>query len=589
MNHKMLFRIRSLTTIAACVLLAFFCQPGWAQVDVSTLEVAGYWENADALVKQCDQNWAKIEPVLEEYAEAIEKKDQDAIDVKTIGKTYSTAQAIALDGQVLTEMGESAGIDFAFRGNYASKLIEQARDLTRGTAAATKIMGQAVNYKQKTDSKRAKTVQNLDDLIAKSKLEEAAAELREMQDDVNTFILWLSPKDAQAVAQQYAQPSRLINSAIQRSRTEKTVALVSQEIKRQQLDLDALVEAANQAAVEVTTKGTATIGGKQVSGPEVFRQLCQQWELAHGKMLNCMGMAYATGQKLDFPIKDLFGANSQAADWTHAGYDLHKHMQTALVKLIEGSSAHASAAELPQLYAQYVQSIGYLSNRLSDDKAFVTACETALQKLAKQDSAFENRVANYRKATDDILHWRSKIAESAQQSLINDYRPTKTIIGDQKCIPKLTTGLQEAVLSLAEHVGKKTSLQNIYGLADAGSFSGNNDRVFMTTNANLAQQAELEALASDLLITQGQMPLTVKAAGAFNSAQNNDFASLGGAIQSFQVVPMSAGLGKLSPAMATYFPIGELPPDQADLKDMLLRVVIEPEWIQHKYFFVRLK
>lgn len=52
---------------------------------------------------------------------------------------------------------------------------------------------------------------------------------------------------------------------------------------------------------------------------------------------------------------------------------------------------------------------------------------------------------------------------------------------------------------------------------------------------------------------------------------------------------MSTRLVKLPLSMITLLPDGQPLEQPANLHDMLIRLKIEPEWIQHQYYFVKLK
>lgn len=581
--------VNMLLTILLLVLLPGSHSRLDAQTVDQTLDSNQFLPEAEDLIAVCKSNWSDVAPLVAKIQIALDANDKESIKLKTLNRAYVKTRALRRDGPILVEMGEPAGVDFGFRGGQASILIEFAAKQLKGTTAGRKLLLQTSGKQSKSRSKRMKKVGELNKLIDQGKIEKAEKGLRSLQDEINNFILWVPPKDAQAIFKQLSAVSNKISSEASARRIAATTRAVDDAIRKQQINLEELTIAAANVAEKLITQNSVTFDGETRSGEEVFSLLCEKWQEAHTKLLNSIGREYAIqGGKIGFPHTEILGNGWPTETWVGADNVLAKRMKATLVAIIEADATHPAGSKLPTKYAQYVNAIGAMAGKMTDD-SFVAECETALEKLAKQDSVFESRIADYRKATERVLHWRHQVAVSMAKEAAQSCVPTRQLIGDQKCLPKLTAGLNEVLPELSAHTGKKTSFNNVFGLTESASFSTCNDRIWASLNRSLLQQAEIDSLLHDLHVSPTSPPLTVNAAVAVSSAQNNQYESVGGEILSFHVEAFSTRLAKLKPQMGALFRIGDLPPDKAGLSDMLIRVAIEPEWVQHKYFFKRLK
>ena len=576
-----------------CILVVVVCftanvtgqTPG--QSLTPSLDANGYWPTSKEVISQCHKNWEDIKPLLIEVDEALAAKNVDSIKVNMIGKAYAKAQNLVRNGKILIESGEPAGVDYSFRGKNGTNSFELVAKQLKSTPAGKKIVGQATKYKTKTDSKRAKLLKKIGDYVNKSDFEKAEKELRGLLSEADTLILWLSPRDGKQLVSQYSAAARLVSSGVKKMRSEQTNNLILERIKNTKLSYASLVESAGTAAGDIKAKGTTTLGGKPVDGPTAFAMIGEQWQSTHVGLLNCLAHQWSSGSKLAIPYEELFGSSVKAKSWIDASRELDSKMQDALEAIIAADVAHATAENLPQKYAQYANSIGVLSERVNG-KEFLSKFEKALGELAKKDTAFASRVSNYQKATNDMLMWRKRVAKSRAENQ-ETYLDPLFLTADQKCVPQLKAGLHESLPMIRSHVGKSVQVKNVNAINEKALYSAYDQRLWATIKAELYQQAAVDSLIGDLFIGGNQPPLSIAAANALVTAQNNVFESVGGAIENVHAEAMTTRFGKLTTQMGAFYPLGELPVDKAKLSDTLIRIDLKPEWVQHKYFFVNLQ
>ena len=96
------------------------------------------------------------------------------------------------------------------------------------------------------------------------------------------------------------------------------------------------------------------------------------------------------------------------------------------------------------------------------------------------------------------------------------------------------------------------------------------------------------ALERDLLVDQLHPPLTLDAAIAVALSSVGDFESIGGSITEITLEGAAARFAKLPVVAGCLIPIGEIQPAAGEpLAALVLRLDLEPKWVQHRYFFER--
>ena len=88
-----------------------------------------------------------------------------------------------------------------------------------------------------------------------------------------------------------------------------------------------------------------------------------------------------------------------------------QNMAAALASLIDADAEQVSKAQVRELYAAYLSVVAQLA-ALSPKDALTSAALPALERLAQRSTPLVGEIKAYRAATDDLLRWRRRTAES---------------------------------------------------------------------------------------------------------------------------------------------------------------------------------
>jgi hypothetical protein len=116
--------------------------------------------------------------------------------------------------------------------------------------------------------------------------------------------------------------------------------------------------------------------------------------------------------------------------------------------------------------------------------------------------------------------------------------------------------------------------------------SGFAENIYGKIPATAMRLKSTESLERDLLVDQQHPPLTLNAAIAVALINVGDFESVGGIVNEVTLEGAVARFAKLPVAAGCLIPLGEIQPAGVDpLSTLVLRLDIEPKWVQNKYFF----
>jgi len=141
-------------------------------------------------------------------------------------------------------------------------------------------------------------------------------------------------------------------------------------------------------------------------------------------------------------------------------------------------------------------------------------------------------------------------------------------------------------------VGKTVTAQRFHGLPTSKKIDISHyaNRSVFQVNVDDRLDAELEVLRAELLVTDASLPLTLAAAAAVTTAERGDLVAVGG---SYEQVVLDGLVSRFSQLRTSAWPMAfsEKAWDDAatvdePLKQVLMRFVLKPAWLQHEYMFV---
>jgi hypothetical protein len=100
----------------------------------------------------------------------------------------------------------------------------------------------------------------------------------------------------------------------------------------------------------------------------------------------------------------------------------------------------------------------------------------------------------------------------------------------------------------------------------------------------------IQSLKADLLVSDETAPLSLAAAAAIRSAEQGDYAAVGGVIKGVHLEGLIPRLAVLSEGALPFVALGPLPDEPREdrlLNHVLMRFDILPDWVHHRYFFLQ--
>jgi hypothetical protein len=283
-------------------------------------------------------------------------------------------------------------------------------------------------------------------------------------------------------------------------------------------------------------------------------------------------------------------------------------MVAALVSLIEADAEQAAEGEVRERYAAYLPVVALLA-AVSEDNALTAAALPALERLAQRSADLVGQIESYRAATDDLLRWRRRTAASYAKvhapkfpALSDKLAEAVGTDNNLRTMFPETTGRSSAcglvqpapvvmeALS-AKLVGQTVATPPLVGTATSQRMvaSACRSRDFVQLAVKDALQSELALLRAELLLGDSAEPLTLAAAAAVATAQRGDLVAAGGRIDSMTMEALLRRFAELSPLAWPVAANGSPPVEPVGsnpLRQVMFRCGIEPDWLQHEYFFV---
>jgi hypothetical protein len=407
-------------------------------------------------------------------------------------------------------------------------------------------------------------------LIEAKKYEEAEAKLLPMFDDMAVGGVWfdfhdntspLFPMDKLVV-----DLTNLL-SPIRRQQGKATIeAARGEELPSYVVTVDAICAARDAFAAG---KARHTLEGQALDGPALAAHIVNDWQDLYVQTVHRRAM--------DCALAELKESNDDVSSAQPFGRFL-KDCVAALGEMIEADLARASADEVPDLYAAYVEALAPGVSQWADP-AHAQTLQAALQKSLEKSPQWAADVSAYGRGTSELLRWRGRFAAAQAKA-----QPTPPAV-------RLERSFTAQVPDLVNTTVKKLSDKPIITLPMAGTgrkgvatTPANQIDTYRVRVAPEALQGAQESLRTALLCGDSQRPLTLEAAAAVIASERGDLAAAGGNVTKLQLDAYIPHFFHLSPKMPLN--IDRLPP--ALEGRMRWRLEVEPLWVQQPHAFVLL-
>jgi hypothetical protein len=230
-----------------------------------------------------------------------------------------------------------------------------------------------------------------------------------------------------------------------------------------------------------------------------------------------------------------------------------------------------------------------------------------LQELAAKSATFAAEVNAYRRATGELLRWRARVAAAEAKAMRSEYPASDEVVQAAAMTPQDGPGLitdqspalgearlrspapAAMALLLEKLLARKLTVSKIAALDSAPLCVAVYRNRHYATLPRASTEEAIRRLKADLHVADQLPPLSLAAAAAIASAERGDFAATGGTVEDVFLEGLVPRFATLVPATASLVPLGRLPdespPDGRRIDHVLLRLVLRPAWVQHRYFF----
>ncbi|HND56551.1 MAG TPA: hypothetical protein PLV92_29235, partial [Pirellulaceae bacterium] len=293
---------------------------------------------------------------------AKEKNGQiNKLDAKAIGESHAALHQMRRAAMQLQTLGEPAGVDFQFRHDamigHVIRVAQAYSGTTEGGIFITKIR----QFIARTAPERGNALKRLGELVRQEKWTEAETLLYQTLDKLATMTVFLSPDEQRPIYDPFAEPRQIIETAMRQIRAAKADEILRGRLESQLPKPAALIAQVNAAAQQLATSPTVTIDGQAFTGPQALGQFLERWQALHAQVHRYYGTLLALQSLHSSAYAGMVRVGPQGADRvedptiTQYRDSFTSTMCGSLAQLITADAARVMEADVPALYAAYLQ------------------------------------------------------------------------------------------------------------------------------------------------------------------------------------------------------------------------------------------
>ncbi len=581
---------RTLCSFIACLWIATSTVSplAWAQSGPPTPETPfGHLGNAAVVPKSAGMYnaVAKVEESLQELTKKLSKDSTPS--EKDLQKMYLQVGQLNRWLTYLDHYREPAVVDWRFRAAFYHRALLDVRSRYYATPQAGKDRERAIKTLANGQAARGKAYMKTLQLLQNGEVKQAENSIEKIQSEILSISGVLHDTDKEPF---YTPMNKVVSEvAGPMSNFRNREAKEAEEEERNKLD-----QLINQLE-ESLTNG---------SGVEGLQTILKQWQSMHRQRLRVY--AFASTSASHGGEGDL--ATGPAAP-TNLPDDLTAKIKSGIVDYVKREAGNVNRDSLKRESA--LQSLQAIQNVLAeltlraDDAAWADALQKSLNELAKSYQ-LNSDVYNYQQATNDLLRWRRRTAEewaaAQNEPLVHSIATAELTTKDnfvgmyeqnrQATLPVIMKALPDLVPLVVEKlVGKRVKSSRVMpldGAEKAQWYTQADEGFYFVFSSNPVSKVVLPILRKDLLVEANQAPLSLAAAAALLSAEVGASEQAGGKLTSFTLEGYVTRMTNIPEGQGSLVPLGSLGPEpRGDAKRyLMLQCLLEPTWIQHKYYFV---
>lgn len=567
-------------------------------------------EASKALFELADKEYRLLVDEISQAEQQMRERGAKSLSVKKLSNLAPNMLELVWAGTHLATLGESAG------GDYVTRQFELRQRLNIVLGEVRKIP---------KNSEAFRTTRPMTDVARKNQgklktaikmanagnIEKSERAYQEILHNLQTVGMWWFDRgqERSQAFRVYYKFGEQITKAMAEELSKRNTANANAAFKNRRPDFNSVTKQLSDAAAALRSGQQADLDGQAVSGPALVAGLVNKWRQMQLDAFYCQGIELS---------KNNSGTAEEPAYIALA--DEQAVFQQSFGKGIADviiSTAEASTPEsVPDLYNQYLGAVTSVLP-LCRNKSFQNSVEMGLDQLLAKSPDYQQRVVGYREATDDVLRWRKRVAsryadsrEESYEILQNMFVSSqgsgvdlrKLLLRKEKREAAYLTGtapqaLEPLVDSMLDRKARFTDIVGPRGDLGYCTSSVTTD-TYARFLLNFDFGTEIESLAASLAVSDAHPPLSLNVASALVSAMSGDFEQAGGNVLEIGLegaIPRLTLLSENDWGMIGLDTTNELQQHLTDrrlairLDRVFVRCMVEPDWVQSKYFFVELK
>lgn len=552
-------------------------------------------EEAQAIVLLAEKSLAEVYKLLDPIEP---RRLQDKLvpaDARVVGPAAVLLTELEWHAKRLIRRQEAAGYDLELRRGELSARLGDAVIKFRALPKFSQTTMEAQIHV--AIAAGVKQVPRLSQLVQGGKLIEAEGGLYKIQAEINRSGIWLAGVDLTDSMRPIIELSAAIAGPVEMLEQQQAVAEARARLMELRPNWTAFLSEAKAAAEAVASSGQAEWRGGRIPGPAAVREVLSAWEALHRSCHQARAQAWTL---IAFAAADGETLLSALESEHQAARD---QLPGLLAAIIQADTRRAPAAEALALYPQYLGEAAPAA-ALGDRKLWLQALDPALNQLAAK-AGIGDKVAQARKASEPLLHWRRRIARAQaarRHTMENDlHRVCEAAVrlqpdvgllpAEQLSIGALATlSPVDAVLKDAQPrlLGKAAAARDLVP-GGKGGVSRYSQRIYgvWASGDAPAISTQAERLEAELYATAGEA-LTLDAAATLWAARRGVYESAGGVIEGAAVDSVLSRFATLGQGEQPLLPLLELTGSELSqspiYQGVLLRVRLKPQWVQHECF-----
>jgi hypothetical protein len=587
-------KLRASITLV-CFLSTFVAAPAIAdptdRAPLLALNIHGSVPEAAAIGKQV----VAAEQQLKTLADSAEA---GTINEKQLAQGFALGEQVHWQTAILALYGEPAAHDLALRSTktrwWIDHKIEVFRNTPKGSEFVQKV--QQTLDSPKIQKMKAAAVEKLTKLINQQNFPAAEQLLIKTYSELWPMAGFIHPYGRGPIYKPFEVVDGAIRTEMTRQRNETAKKVLAEKSQLWLTQRDAFLQEIEVASTQLASTGSVSIDGQSISGPVAMEKLSQKWSSVHLELVKVAMLNYALGGQ------DQTSLVEQAKQLAGA-------MEKCFSDMIQ-ADARAAAPELArQRYVEYVSTLAKIVTRVDQwtpERAFAEPLAALAAKAGLTES-----VANYTRATSEILRWREKVASAQTTSmqkefaLVTNELPQKLLSRSefeglyepqqQHPLPMLSHSSYLVFPHLVEQTMKsKVSANDLVRLDGEKPYfvSQMKNGIYCRVPSSIKVESGLAGLTNDLLVDADHPPMTLTSAVALSTANLGEYESFGGEVTGVELSAFATRYITFPPIAGPLVARDLLPTSQRSgepinsnrMESMAVQFSINPQWVAHRYF-----